>query len=419
MLDIKWIIFNPDHANKLFIKRGIKPIANKLIKISQSRSSSVTNLEKLLEKKNLLSNKIANTKSKTEKKTFINEVKRIKNKISTLQSDSNNNQSSLYNELIQLPNFLDDDVPDGKGEQDNKELKKYGDIKEFDFKIKDHVEIGQDLKLMDFKSAAKVSGSRFVYLKGNLATMERALAAFMLDINIDEGGFQEIYTPLLVNDKSLLGTGQLPKFDSDIFKIKDNYWLIPTSEVTLVNMIRESIIQSDALPLRYTSYTQCFRSEAGAAGKDTRGMKRLHQFGKVELVSITMPDQSNKEHIHLLTVAEKLLQKLKLHYRVCELCSSEVGFAAKKTYDIEVWIPSQKEYMEISSISNCGDFQARRINARFKNKENKNIFVHTLNGSSLAVGRTIIAILENYQNKDGSVSIPEVLKKYMNNLERI
>ena len=419
MLDIKWIIFNPDHANKLFIKRGIKPIANKLIKISQSRSSSVTNLEKLLEKKNLLSNKVANTKSKTEKKTFINEVKRIKNKISTLQSDSNNNQSSLYNELIQLPNFLDDDVPDGKGEQDNKELKKYGDIKEFDFKIKDHVEIGQDLKLMDFKSAAKVSGSRFVYLKGNLATMERALAAFMLDINIDEGGFQEIYTPLLVNDKSLLGTGQLPKFDSDIFKIKDNYWLIPTSEVTLVNMIRESIIQSDTLPLRYTSYTPCFRSEAGAAGKDTRGMKRLHQFGKVELVSITMPDQSNKEHIHLLTVAEKLLQKLKLHYRVCELCSSEVGFAAKKTYDIEVWIPSQKEYMEISSISNCGDFQARRINARFKNKENKNIFVHTLNGSSLAVGRTIIAILENYQNKDGSVSIPEVLKKYMNNLERI
>jgi len=419
MLDIKWIIFNPDHANKLFIKRGIKPIANKLIKISQSRSSSVTNLEKLLEKKNLLSNKIANTKSKTEKKTFINEVKRIKNKISTLQSDSNNNQSSLYNELIQLPNFLDDDVPDGKGEQDNKELKKYGDIKEFDFKIKDHVEIGQDLKLMDFKSAAKVSGSRFVYLKGNLATMERALASFMLDINIDEGGFQEIYTPLLVNDKSLLGTGQLPKFDSDIFKIKDNYWLIPTSEVTLVNMIRESIIQSDTLPLRYTSYTPCFRSEAGAAGKDTRGMKRLHQFGKVELVSITMPDQSNKEHIHLLTVAEKLLQKLKLHYRVCELCSSEVGFAAKKTYDIEVWIPSQKEYMEISSISNCGDFQARRINARFKNKENKNIFVHTLNGSSLAVGRTIIAILENYQNKDGSVSIPEVLKKYMNNLERI
>ena len=211
MLDIKWIIFNPDHANKLFIKRGIKPIANKLIKISQSRSSSVTNLEKLLEKKNLLSNKIANTKSKIEKKTFINEVKRIKNKISTLQSDSNNNQSSLYNELIQLPNFLDDDVPDGKGEQDNKELKKYGDIKEFDFKIKDHVEIGQDLKLMDFKSAAKVSGSRFVYLKGNLAMMERALASFMLDINIDEGGFQEIYTPLLVNDKSLLGTGQLPK----------------------------------------------------------------------------------------------------------------------------------------------------------------------------------------------------------------
>ena len=226
-----------------------------------------------------------------------------------MQTESNFDSSSLYNELIKLPNFLDEDVPKGNSEQDNKEIKKYGNIKEFNFKSKDHVEIGQNLKLMDFKTAAKVSGSRFVYLKGNLAMMERALAAFMLDINIHEGGFQEIYTPLIANDQALVGTGQLPKFGSDIFKIKDNYWLIPTSEVTLVNMVRESIIEKDKLPLRYTSYSQCFRSEAGAAGKDTRGMKRLHQFGKVELVSVTLPDQSKNEHLHLRSIAEKILQK--------------------------------------------------------------------------------------------------------------
>ena len=419
MLDIKWIISNHDQADILFAKRGIKPMTKKLIKMSQGRSESITNLEKLLERRNVLSKKIPNIKDKIEKNNLINEVKKIKNEINNLQSESNFDSSSLYNELIKLPNFLDEDVPKGNSEQDNKEIKKYGNIKEYGFKSKDHVEIGQNLKLMDFKTAAKVSGSRFVYLKGNLAMMERALAAFMLDINIHEGGFQEIYTPLIANDQALVGTGQLPKFDSDIFKIKDNYWLIPTSEVTLVNMVRESIIEKDKLPLRYTSYSQCFRSEAGAAGKDTRGMKRLHQFGKVELVSVTLPDQSKNEHLHLRSIAEKILQKLELLYRVCELCSAEVGFAAKKTYDIEVWIPSQKKYMEISSISNCGDFQARRINAKFKNKEKKNEFVHTLNGSSLAVGRTIIAILENYQNKDGSISVPDILKKYMNNLERI
>ena len=417
MLDIKWIISNPDKADELFAKRGIKPIAKKLIKMSQSRSNVIFRVEKLLEKRNILSKKIIHTKDKKDKDNVINEVKKIKNQIEELQSGSLH-QTSLYKELIQLPNFLDDDVPIGKSDNDNKEIKKYGKIKEFDFKIKDHVEIGENLQLMDFKSAAKVSGSRFVYLKGRLAMLERALSNLMLDTNINEGKFLEIYSPLLVKDKALLGTGQLPKFDSDIFKIRDGYWLIPTSEVTLVNLVRESIIEKRKLPLRYTSYTQCFRSEAGAAGKDTRGMKRLHQFGKVELVSITLPDESKNEHIRLVSVAEKILQKLNLHYRVCELCSREVGFAAKKTYDIEVWIPSLKRYMEVSSISNCGDFQARRINTRYKNKD-RNEFVHTLNGSSLAVGRTIIAILENYQNKDGSVTIPDILKKYMNNINRL
>ena len=418
MLDIKWIISNPDKADKLFAKRGIKPLAQKLIKMSKDRSGSITSHEKLLERRNILSKKIPNTKNKIEKQKLINEVKKIKKTITELQSDTNNEKSSLYNELIQLPNFLDEDVPDGNSEKDNKEIRKHGNIKNFDFKIKDHVEIGENLNLMDFKAAAKVSGSRFVYLKGNLAMMERALASFMLDLNINEGNFQEIYSPLIVQDQALIGTGQLPKFDSDIFKINDKYWLIPTSEVTLVNMIRESIIEKENLPLRYTSYTPCFRSEAGAAGQDTRGMKRLHQFGKVELVSVTTPKESNNEHLYLLSIAEKVLQKLDLPYKVCELCSGEVGFASKKTYDIEAWIPSLKKYMEVSSISNCGDFQARRINTRFKD-EKKTIFVHTLNASSLAVGRTMIAILENYQNSDGSVSIPNILKKYMNNIERI
>jgi len=419
MLDIKWIVSNPEKADKLFAKRGIKPIANKLSNLSKLRSDSLGNLEGLLEKRNLISKKIGNLDNQSEKKKLVEEVKILKKKINKLQQESNTNNKKLFNELIALPNFLENDVPEGNSENQNKELRKIGEIKKFDFKILDHVDIGEKLELLDFESSSKVSGSRFVFLKGNLAMLERALGTFMLDINIFEGEFKEINTPLLVNDKSLFGTGQLPKFDSDIFKTRENFWLIPTSEVTLVNLVRDKILNSKILPLRYTCLSPCFRSEAGAAGKDTRGLKRQHQFDKVELVSITTPDESIKEHEYLLSVAEKILKKLNLHYRVCELCSGEVGFASKKTYDIEVWIPSQKKYMEISSISNCGDFQARRINARFKNKKKINEYVHTLNGSSLAIGRTMIAILENYQNKDGSVTIPDVLKKYMNNQERL
>ena len=418
MLDIKWIINNPIEADKAFKKRGLEPLANKLIKMSKFRSEVFVKLENLLKQRNILSKEIPSTKDVSKKKELIKKVKLLKNDIAKLQDGKTSKNSVLDNFLMELPNFLDDTVPIGKNEKDNVEIRKFGNIKKFDFEIKDHVDLGEELDVLDFKTASKVSGSRFVYIKNNLAKLERALASYMIDSNIKFGNFTEIYTPLLVNEDALKGTGQLPKFDSDIFKTRENLWLIPTSEVTLVNLIRDQIINEDNLPLRYTSYTPCFRSEAGAAGKDTRGLKRQHQFGKVEIVSITSPDESEKEHQFLLNAAEKILQDLELPYRVCELCSGEVGFASKKTFDLEVWIPSTKNYMEISSISNCGDFQSRRINARYK-KNDKNIYPHTLNGSALAIGRSIIAILENYQNKDGSVNIPKVLKEYMNDLERL
>ena len=418
MLNIKWIINNPEKADKSFKKRGLKPLAKKLIKMSESRSGTFVKLESLLKQRNILSKKIPSTTDEKDKDKLIDKVKFLKKDIADLQKGKSSKSTDLDKILMELPNFLDDTVPDGTSDKDNLEIRKVGKIKGFSFKIKDHVDIGEELNLLDFKSASRVSGSRFVYLKNNLAKMERALTSYMIDSNVKEGNFDELQTPYLVNEDALYGTGQLPKFDSDIFKTRENLWLIPTSEVTLVNLVRESILNKDNLPLRFTSYSSCFRSEAGAAGKDTRGLKRQHQFGKVEIVSITTPEKSEKEHLFLLDVAERILKDLELPYRVCELCSSEVGFAAKKTFDLEVWIPSIKNYMEISSISNCGDFQSRRMNTRYKINDEK-IFPHTLNGSALAIGRTIIAILENYQNSDGSVTIPKVLRKYMNNLERL
>ena len=418
MLDIKWIINNSEKADKAFKRRGLKPLSMKLIKMSQSRSQVFVKLENLLKQRNNLSKEISNIDNKSKKNALIKKVKNLKDEITKLQKGKASTNSDLDNFLMELPNFLDDTVPEGKDEKDNVEIKKFGTINKFDYKIKDHVDIGEQLDLLDFNTATKVSGSRFVYLKNNLAKLERALASFMIDSNIKFGNFNEIYTPFLVNEDSLKGTGQLPKFDSDIFKTRENLWLIPTSEVTLVNLVRDKILEKNKLPIRYTSYSTCFRSEAGAAGKDTRGLKRQHQFSKVEVVSITTPDESEKEHLFLLNCAEKILQDLHLPYRVCELCSAEVGFASKKTFDLEVWIPSIKNYMEISSVSNCGDFQSRRINVRYKTNDNKE-YPHTLNASALAIGRTIIAILENYQNKDGTVNVPEVLRKYMNEMERL
>jgi seryl-tRNA synthetase len=319
---------------------------------------------------------------------------------------------------------LDNEVPRGLTENENVEIKKSKNVVKFKFKAKDHVELGEALGGMDFASAAKVSGSRFVFLKNSLARLERARANFMLDHQINKYGYTEISPPLIVNDQALYGTGQLPKFSDQQFKTTDGFWLIPTSEVPLTNLVADKVLDEEQLPLRYTAYTPCFRSEAGASGKDTRGMIRVHQFGKVEMVSITNPDNSSSEHERMTECAEDILSLLELPYRTVLLCSGDTGFSANKTYDIEVWLPGQEngtgKYREISSCSTCGSFQARRMRARFRRKDSKRIeFVHTLNGSGLAVGRTVIALLENHQQENGSISIPSVLQPYMNGVEII
>ena len=330
----------------------------------------------------------------------------------------------LNNLLIELPNSLEDDVPEGKSEEENQFIKAWGEKPQFSFNPLDHVEIGEKLNQMDFKRGVKISGSRFVLLRGQLALLERALSTFMIETHLNDDEFEEISPPFLVKEHALFGTGQLPKFSDDLFHTTDNRWLIPTAEVPLTNIVSNEIIDKNNLPLRFVANTPCFRSEAGAAGSDTRGMIRQHQFSKVEMVFVTHPTKSNEELEYLVSCAEKILQKLKLPYRVMMLCSGDVGFSAKKTYDLEVWLPGQNSgqglYREISSCSNCGDFQARRMNAKFKDKVSNEIdFLHTLNGSGLAVGRTMIAILENYQQKDGSIVIPDALLPYMRGLKKI
>jgi seryl-tRNA synthetase len=323
--------------------------------------------------------------------------------------------------LSTLPNLMFDEVPDGADEDDNIEIRKVGDAVRANSESPDHVAIGEELGMLDFETAANMSGSRFVILKSQLARLERALAQFMLDMHVDENGYTEVSPPLLVRDNALYGTGQLPKFSEDLFKTTTDHWLIPTAEVSLTNMVAGEIIEEEQLPYRFTAYTPCFRSEAGAAGKDTRGMIRQHQFYKVEMVSITTPEQSKDEHERMTACAEKILQKLDIAYRVVTLCSGDTGFGAKKTYDIEVWLPGQQAYREISSCSNCGDFQARRMKARCRKSGEKEIrFVHTLNGSGLAVGRTLIAVIENYYDPvEKCIMIPEALKPYMGGLEKL
>jgi len=322
--------------------------------------------------------------------------------------------------LMGLPNLPLDDVPDGEDETGNEEISGWGEPTELGFEAKDHVTIGEALGAMDFETAAKMSGARFVILKGVLARLERALAAFMLDIQTGEHGYEEVSPPLLVRDQALTGTGQLPKFEEDLFQTEHDFFLIPTAEVPLTNIVRESILDAGSLPRRYTAHTPCFRSEAGSAGRDTRGMIRLHQFNKVELVSIVKDEAEGLEELERMTrAAETVLERLKLPYRRMLLCTGDMGFGARKTYDLEVWLPSQDTYREISSCSYCGEFQARRMSARWKEAGGKPQFVHTLNGSGLAVGRTLVAVLENYQNEDGSVTVPEALRGYMGGLEVI
>ena len=422
MHDIKFIRDYPAAFDAAMARRGLEPQSENILKANESRLTALNLLEKAQQKRNEKSNEVGTLKRLGgDASELMTEVADLKNIIEKETVELGKGMLLFEEYLFGLPNILDPDVPDGKDESDNLEIRSYGEPKPLGFKPRDHVELGEYLGMMDFAAGAKLSGSRFVVLKSALARLERALAAFMLDTHTTESGYQEIVPPALVNKATMQGTGQLPKFKSDLFEVNSGHWLIPTAEVPLTNLVSDSILDAGELPLRFTAYTQCFRAEAGAAGRDTRGMIRQHQFSKVELVSITHPDQSTAELERMTACAESILQELKLPYRVMLLSSGDTGFSAKKTYDLEVWLPGQNDgqgmYREISSCSNCGDFQARRMKARFRNKGDKATqFVHTLNGSGLAIGRTMIAVLENYQNADGSITVPDVLKPYMGGL---
>ena len=351
---------------------------------------------------------------------LMNEVAELKTTIDAAQETERAKTEELRDLLASLPNLPFDDVPLGEDEHGNVEQRRWGTPRTFGFAVKDHADLGEALKLMDFEAAAKISGARFVVLKGQLARLERAIGQFMLDVQTSEHGYLEVNPPVLVRDHALFGTGQLPKFEEDLFKTNEDRYLIPTAEVSLTNLVREAITPEEELPLRLTALTNCFRAEAGSAGRDTRGMIRQHQFQKVEMVSITTPDQSLDEHERMTGCAEAILKKLDLPFRTMLLCTGDMGFGARKTYDLEVWLPSQDTYREISSCSNCGDFQARRMDARSRKAGEKGTrFVHTLNGSGLAVGRTLVAIMENYQDENGRIAVPDVLKPYMDGIESI
>ncbi len=420
MHDIKKIRENPSDLDELLAKRKHPPVSNQIIELDEKNRKIIGELQVIQEERNTKSKLIgeyaANGKN-DEAAELKAEVASLKDKMQDLENSQREKQEELNTVLSSLPNNPADDVPVGD-ESLNKEIKLEGTKKEFSFTPKEHDELGENLNMMSFEQAAKISGSRFVVQSGLIARIERAISNFMLDLHTNEFGYTEMNVPILVKDQSVYGVGQLPKFKDDLFKTTDDYWLIPTAEVPLSNMTRESIIDILDLPKRYVSHTPCFRSEAGAAGKDTRGIMRQHQFYKVELVSLTSESQSKDEHERMLSCAEEVLKRLNLHYRVVILSSEDMGFAAQKTYDIEVWLPGQKAYREISSCSNCGDFQARRMNSRYKEgKETK--FLHTLNGSGLAVGRTLISILENYQNEDGTIQVPDALIPYMGGINQI
>ncbi len=416
MFDIKKIRDNPRDFDKNLAKRGLNPNSELLIKIDEENRTAIANAQSLQEERNSKSKLIgeyASSGNVDEANKLKEEVSSLKSKLHDLENKQKEIAERLKLELSILPNLPDEDVPIGD-EECNQEIKTVGEKKEFDFEAKEHFDLGENLGLMDFEKASKISGARFVIQQGSLARLERAIANFMLDLHTTEFDYQEVNVPILVRDNALYGTGQLPKFEEDLFKTINDYYLIPTAEVPLTNMTRDSIIDIADLPLRFVAHTPCFRSEAGAAGRDTRGIMRQHQFYKVELVSLTDANNSKNEHERMLSCAEEVLKRLGLNYRVMLLASQDMGFSANKTYDIEVWLPGQRAYREISSCSNCGDFQSRRMNSRYK-VDGSTKFIHTLNGSGLAVGRTLIAIMENYQNSDGSISIPDVLQPYMHN----
>ncbi|MBO6827614.1 MAG: serine--tRNA ligase [Sneathiella sp.] len=421
MLDLRWIRENPEDFDKALARRGVAPQSSAILKLDERRRENQTELQTAQARRNEAAKAIGKAKSAGEDAdAIIKEVADLKGAVHEMEALDREIGEKLDNELAALPNVLKDEVPEGNDEDDNVEVRRVGDIPEFSFKPKEHYELGADLELMDFERAAKLSGSRFVVNRGAMARLERALAAFMVDLHTLENGFTEVSPPVIVRDTALFGTSQLPKFSEDLYQLDTGSYLIPTAEVPLTNLVADSILNEAELPLRFTAHTLCFRSEAGSAGKDTAGMLRQHQFAKVEMVCVTAPDQSDDELERMVGCAEEVLKRLKLPYRVVTLCSGDTGFSACKTYDIEVWLPGQDRYREISSCSTCGDFQARRMKARYRPEEGKGTrFVHTLNGSGLAVGRTLIAVLENYQQEDGSIVIPEVLRPYMGGMEKI
>jgi seryl-tRNA synthetase len=422
MHDIRTIRDDPAAFDRALARRGLPARSAALLALDADRRAAQQKLNELQARRNELSGQVGRAKSKGEDAaTLMAEVARLKDEMAAVEAKAAEADAALDGVLAEIPNLPAADVPEGRDEHANKEARRWGDQRNFAFAPKQHFEIGEALGQMDFETAAKIAGARSVLLTGQLARLERALASFMLDLHTGEFGYMEAVPPYLVRDESVYGTGQLPKFAEDLFRTTDGRWLIPTAEVPLTNIAADTILEETALPLRFTAYSPCFRSEAGAAGKDTRGMIRQHQFSKVELVSIAHPDRSEAEHERMTACAEEVLKRLGLPYRVMLLCTGDMGFSARKTYDIEVWLPGQGAYREISSCSNCGDFQARRMKGRFRPAGDKKgtRFFHTLNGSGLAIGRTMVAIIENYQEKDGSVRLPEALRPYMNGAEFI
>ena len=471
MHDIKWIRDNPDAFDRGLARRGLPGEAKRLIEIDERRRAAIQKAEAALARRNAASRVIGAAKKSNEEaaaQALMAEVARLKAETPALEAEEKKLSKELDDALAQIPNLPLPEVPDGKDPSGNVEHHRFGAKRNYGFTLQQHFDLGETLGQMDFESAAKLSGARFVVLKSGLARLERALAQFMLDVHTTEHGYTEVAPPLLVRDEVMFGTAQLPKFSDDQFRVEteevqrkhayvtfdqdraavldyaekhgieaarneklevlgfvyrpmsDRRWLIPTAEVPLTNLVRESIVDEAALPMRFTAGTPCFRAEAGAAGKDTRGMIRQHQFDKVELVSITTPEESKDELERMLACAEEVLRRLDLHYRVVTLCTGDMGFAAQKTYDIEVWLPGQNMYREISSCSLCGEFQARRMNARYRAKDGRqNRYVHTLNGSGVAVGRALIAVMETYQQQGGSIAVPDVLQRYMGGLKTI
>ncbi len=463
MHDIRWIRENADAFDAALKTRGLGPAAAAVLEHDKALRAAQTEFQTAQAKRNEASKQIGVLKRQgQDTAALMAEVERVKIDIAASEDAERAHAAALETLLSDVPNLPADDVPPGAGEGDNVEVRRHGTPPSFGYKPKEHYELGEGLKLMDFERAAKLSGSRFVVLSGALARLERALASFMLDVHTDEFGYTEISPPMLVRAAALYGTGQLPKFKDDLFETPDrdalrevvadyfeknetdfpnisaavkghyevedkfrktgkySYWLVPTAEVPLTNLVADEILDDTSLPRRYTAWTGCFRAEAGAAGRDTRGMLRQHQFYKVELVSVSHPDRSDEELERMTGCAEEILKRLGLHFRTVVLCAGDMGFSARKTYDIEVWLPGQERFREISSCSNCGEFQARRMKARFRSAGEKGArFVHTLNGSGIAVGRALVAIMENYQLPDGSIAVPEVLRPYMGGLEKI